>query len=134
MAWLFGQHLQYVQGRMTVADDGSAQLRIAPMHLLAAMWLQLAMAVTGNKSFVKCRFCERQIEISTAESGFRSNRLFCSQSCKTNDYRRRKRESIRHARSGKSVAAIAKLVATEPRTVRTWVKRSNIGNRKGAAK
>lgn len=122
LAWLFDQHLQAVQGRLRVAEDGRAQLRIAPMTLLAAMWLQLAMAVAGNKSFVKCKFCERQIEISTADSGFRSNRVFCSQSCKTNDYRRRKREAIRHARRGKTVASIAKIVASDPETVRAWVK------------
>ena len=134
LAWLFDHHLQHVQGRMRFAEDGRSQLRIAPMTLLAAMWLQLAMAVAGNKNFVKCKFCDRQIEISTAESGFRSNRVFCSQSCKTNDYRRRKREAIRHARRGKTVAAIAKLVATEPKTVRGWVNTVQSRNRTGGTK
>ena len=134
LGWLFDSHLQHVQGRMKFGPDGPPQLRTAPMTLLAAMWLQLAMAVAGNKNFVKCKFCERQIEISTAESGFRSNRVFCSQSCKTNDYRRRKREAIRHARRGKRVAAIAKLVATEPKTVRGWVNTAQSRNRTGGTK
>ena len=128
LVWLFDSHLQHVQGRMKFGPDGRPQLRTAPMTLLAAMWLQLAMAVAGNKNFVKCKFCEKQIEISTADSGFRSNRVFCSQSCKTNEYRRRKRDAIRHAATGKSVAAVSRLVATEPKTVRGWV--DTLGSRK----
>jgi hypothetical protein len=121
LGWLFDSHLQHVQGRMRFAADGPPQLRIAPMTLLAAMWLQLAMAVAGNKNFVKCRFCERQIEISTAESGFRTNRQFCSQSCKTNDYRKRRRKAVKLAKQGKPMNRIAKFVATKPETVRRWL-------------
>jgi hypothetical protein len=119
--WLFDSHLQHVQGRMNVAKDGRAQLRVAPVTLLAAMWLQLALAIAGNKNFVKCRFCERQIEISTAESGFRTNREFCSETCKTNDYRARKRKALKLAKQGKPPSKIAKIVATEPETIRRWL-------------
>lgn len=119
-----------------VLADMAAQIAVLERRIraLEAMWLQLAMAVSGKKTFVECRFCERQIEISTAESGFRSNRVFCSQTCKTNDYRKRKREAIRLARRGKKVAAIAKLVATEPKTIRAWVGTLPIGKRTGGKK
>ena len=103
--WLLNSHLQHVQGRMRIAAGGSPQLRMAPLTLLAAMWLQLAMAVAGDKEFVKCKFCLRQIEISTAESGFRTNRVFCSGSCKTKDYRKRKRVAIRLAKRGEAFAS-----------------------------
>ena len=118
---LFDFNLQHVQGRMKFTPDGPPQLRLAPMTLLAAMWLQLAMAVAGNKNFVKCRFCERQIEISTAESGFRTNRQFCSQSCKTKDARKRKRTALQLAAKGVPVDQIAKKTATKPTTVRRWL-------------
>ena len=118
---LLDSHLQHVQGRMHFLPDRRVQLQIAPTTLLAAMWLQLAMAVSGNKDFLKCKFCEREIEISTASSGFRTNREFCSQSCKTKEYRRRKRKAIKFARQGKAVNSIARLTDTRPETVRGWV-------------
>ena len=85
------------------------------------MWLQLATAVVGNKEFVKCKFCSRQIEISTADSGFRTNRQFCSDLCKTKDYRKRKRTAVRMAAKSASIANIAKEVDTERTTVRRWL-------------
>ena len=109
--WLFDSHLQDVQGR---TKFGPPQPRMAPMTLLAAMWLQLAMAVARNKEFVQCKFCKRQIEISTAESGFRTNREFCSDSCKTQDYRKRKRCALKMAAGGSSASAIARRLETKP--------------------
>lgn len=132
LAWLYNVHLQEVQGRMTFAEATDPRLRVAPMTLLAAMWLQLALAVTGNKTFVKCKFCGQKIEISTAQSGFRTNREFCSASCKTLDYRKRKSETARLARQGATVIAIAKKVKTDLSTVRRWIKSSGrkVGKRK----
>ena len=69
----------------------------------------------------KCKFCGRQIEISTAESGFRTNREFCSASCKTKDYRRRKGHAIALALKGKRANDIAKATNTRAETVRGWI-------------
>jgi hypothetical protein len=121
LEWLFDSHLQHVQGRMRFGADGLGQLRIAPTTLLAAMWLQLAMAVAGDKEFVKCKFCARQIEISTAESGFRTNREFCSLSCKTKDYRLRKRTALRLAADGLPTSQVAARIQTKTATVRRWL-------------
>jgi hypothetical protein len=123
--WLFDSHLQRVEGRMRFGPGITAQLRIAPVTLLAAMWLQLALAVAGNKEFVKCKFCERQIEISTADSGFRTNRQFCSDSCKTKDYRKRKRTALKMAKRGMSVSTIVKQLDTRTATVRRWLTDAN---------
>ena len=119
--WLFDTHLQHVQGRMIAAGDKPPQLKIAPMHLLSAIWLQFALAVAGDKHYVGCKTCDRQIEISTAQSGYRTNREFCSNSCKTQDYRKRKREALRLARRGEGLVAIAKSIDTERKTVRGWL-------------
>jgi len=118
--WLFNVQLQGVQARISFAEEGPKTLRLAPTTLLSAMWLQLAMAVAWNKSFVKCKFCQTSIEISTAESGFRTNREFCSDSCKTKDYRKRKRTAKRLVEKGKSIAAISTEISTDEKTVRGW--------------
>ncbi len=86
MKWLFDRNLQHLQGRMGFDGAGLPRLRIEPLTLISAMWLQLARAFTGDKQFVACKFCRRMFEISTDQTGFRSHREFCTDSCKTKDY------------------------------------------------
>lgn len=119
--WLFDRHLQHVQGRLGFDRAGEPRLTLEPLTLIAAMWLQLALAITGDKSFVACKFCRRPFEISTDPTGFRSHREFCSNSCKTKDYRKRKRTALWLAANGKGVADISVKTSTEVTTVRAWL-------------
>jgi hypothetical protein len=121
LAWLFNVHLQYVQARMIVDAESGPRLRIAPLTLLGAMWLQLALSLVGDKRFVACKFCRRFFEISTAATGFRSHREFCTDICKTNDYRRRKRIVLEMAEKGKSIRDIVAATDTKSSTIRAWV-------------
>lgn len=98
---------------------GPPRLSFAPVTLLAAMWLQFALSLANNSRFLPCKMCNTVFEIST--TGFRSHREFCSESCKTNDYRKRHRLSLRLAESGSSVEAIATELKTNPKTVRSWL-------------
>ena len=118
--WLFNVHLQHVQPRMSFRDRLPPRLSYAPLTLLAAMWWQLALAVVDDKRFEACKFCRNLFEISTAQTGFRSHREFCSDSCKTQDYRRRKRTALRLLGEGQPVSKVAKQVDTPVETVRTW--------------
>ena len=118
--WLFNVHLQHVQPRMSFRDRLPPRLSYAPLTLLAAMWSQLAFAVVDDKRFQACKFCRNPFEISTAQTGFRSHREFCSDSCKTKDYRRRKRTALRLLGDGQPVGKVAKQVDTQVETVRTW--------------
>lgn len=119
--WLFDRNLQHVQGRLGFDQAGSPRLLLEPLTLIAAMWLQLALALTGDKRFEACKFCRRTFEISTDQSGFRSHREFCSDSCKTNDYRRRKRTALRLAADGDALRAIAEKTKTDSSTVQAWI-------------
>jgi hypothetical protein len=135
LAWLFDLHLQYLQGRMRFEPDSPPRLRIAPLTLLAAMWLQLALAVAGDKRFLACKFCQKFFEISTEQTGFRSHREFCSESCKTQDYRKRKRTALGLAAKHRSVREIAKATNTAAVTVSGWIRsargqKSTSGNRR----
>jgi hypothetical protein len=118
---LFDVNLQWVQGRMIFDPDKPPRFSVAPLSLLTAMWLQLALAIAGDKQFVECKHCHRLMEISTEETGFRTHREFCSDSCKTKDYRKRKRTALELAARGASVSTIADRAATNGRTVRRWV-------------
>ena len=85
------------------------------------MWLQLALALTGDKRFVACKYCRRLFEISTDQTGSRSDRAFCTIACKTKDYRRRKRTAVELATSGVSAANIAARIETNKATIEKWL-------------
>lgn len=113
--------LQWVQARMAFDKAGEPKVVLEPLTLIAAMWLQLMLAVTGDKQFVACKFCRRMFEISTDATGFRSHREFCTNSCKTLDYRKRKRAALRFASEGIELRRIAEKTSTEVATVRGWL-------------
>ncbi|HXG70515.1 MAG TPA: hypothetical protein VNJ04_07880 [Gemmatimonadaceae bacterium] len=121
LTWLFDLHLQQVQGRMVFPESGPPQLSFAPLTLLSAMWLQLALSVVGGKEFRACKHCRRLFEISTEETGFRTHRTFCSASCKTLDYRKRKRTALALIEKGLSVGDVAAGINTPKATVRAWI-------------
>src|SRR6185295_8822448 len=95
-----------------IAPSGPPQLSLAPECLLSAMWLQFALAIAGDKRFFACKGCGHLFEISTEKTGFRSHREFCSDSCKTIDYRRRQRTAVDLARKGEAISDIARAVET----------------------
>ncbi len=72
-------------------DDLS--LQPVPTNMLEAMWLQLGLAISGNKSFRKCPECDDWFEIS--EKAARFDKIFCKGACKAKAYRRRLCEQIR---------------------------------------
>jgi hypothetical protein len=121
LKWLFDRNLQHVQFRMGFDPTGELKVLLQPLTLISAMWLQLAMAISGEKRFVACKFCHRPFEISTDTTGFRSHREFCTDSCKTKDYRKRKRTALRLASEGKTVREISDKISTDNATVRAWL-------------
>ena len=122
LKWLFDRNLQHVQARLAFGAGGKPKVLLEPLTLIAAMWLQLALDVTGDKRFVACKFCRKVFEISTAQTGFRSHREFCSGSCKTLDYRRRQRTAGQMAADGIGATEIAQQLDTSVETVERWLR------------
>jgi hypothetical protein len=96
-------------------------LSVAPDNLLGGLWLQFAEAVSGNKSFRSCPKCGKLIELSLEPSGFRSDALFCSDQCRTKDYRDRKNLARELAAQGHSEREIAAQVRSTEATVHKWL-------------
>lgn len=70
---------------------GKRILQIIPDCLLTAMWLQFARAIEGDKEFRACKACGRWFDISHRQADGRTRRReFCSDACKSKDYRRRR--------------------------------------------
>jgi hypothetical protein len=100
---------------------GRRVIRIMPRSLIGAMWLQLAQTIDGSRYHKPCKECSRWFEVSTESTGKRINREFCSDACKSKNYRRRKAEALELKAQGASIASIAKKLDTDQQTIKSWV-------------
>jgi hypothetical protein len=129
MAWRslllsVGHHLREHCGMAIEArneTDTEFSLRPAPKNLLGAMWWQLARAIAGEARYVKCKWCKRRIELSTGEFGSRSDRQFCSSSCKFKDHRKQVKKAKAMKAQGRTVTQIAKTLRTSTETIKNWL-------------
>jgi hypothetical protein len=99
-------------------------LQIVPQTLLAALWLQLARAIDTDKTYRRCKACPRWFEVSAGNS--RTDRLFCSDACKSRDYRAKKQEAIRLRGEKWTPQQIAKELGATPEVIKRWLKDSKV--------
>jgi hypothetical protein len=100
---------------------GGMSLEIAPLNLIGALWLQFARAIVGEKQFRKCLTCERWFEVSPEV--FRTNRLYCSEGCRSRAYRARRERAVELAAEGKTPKQIADELDSDIKTIKGWLKR-----------
>lgn len=104
--------------------------RIVPNGLLGALWLQLALAVDGDKDYRQCKQCLSWFEVSPAVG--RTSKRYCGNACRIRAHRERQaqvqiQDKARRMRAGgKSLKEIAKELKTDEKTIKGWV-----ANRKG---
>jgi hypothetical protein len=101
---------------------GRLVMQIVPNSLLTAMWLQLAHAIAGSKQYRACKECAGWFEISGDDDGRTARRLFCSDPCKSRDYRRRKERVVALKAAGRTPKQIAGETDTDLETVQKWLK------------
>lgn len=65
-------------------------LHILPHDLIGALWLQLAQAITHQKTVKVCEVCGKPIIVANTY-GTRSDRQYCSGACRSKAYRDRKK-------------------------------------------
>ena len=112
---------EVVASLLVERKTGRMRIRHCPLGLLGAMWLQFARMIEGNLTFRACKLCGRHFEVSTSDTGTRVDREFCSDACKSRDYRQRKAKVLELRAAGKTPGAIAKETNTNLETVRTWI-------------
>ena len=78
--------------RMLWNEDNELKLYHVPKKLLGAMWLQFADAVSYNLEYRQCGWCGKSFEVSRST---RSDRQYCSNSCRVSASRKRTREARR---------------------------------------
>ncbi len=103
------------------ADYTRLSLYLMPDTLLGAVWLQFAQAVTGSREHRQCQQCDKWFEIHPDVA--RTNRVFCSNACRSKAYRGRQSEAHRLADAGLPATAIAERLGTDSETVQEWISR-----------
>jgi hypothetical protein len=96
------------------------ELCFVPSHLLAAVWLQFAQAVDGNRGYRSCEQCGRWFELSPKMG--RADKLFCTGACRSRAARERQLRAGQLLKSGQSIAEIASTVQNTPPVVRRRLK------------
>ena len=69
-------------------DRGKLRLFIRPQSLIAGMWLQLALAIEGDRQYRSCEGCGRWFEVGGGQK--RSDAETCGPSCRKRRERARK--------------------------------------------
>lgn len=112
----------FALARVKKTGDGSVPLvlRAVPKNLLAGLWLQLALAIQGNKRFVNCRQCQTWFQ--PPAKALRDSTAFCSTKCRVREYRQRVGQARKLAQKGKSASEIARELSADANTVRRWIK------------
>ena len=94
-------------------------VRIIPENLISVIWLQIALAVEGDKDHRQCTQCHRWFEVG---GDLREDAKYCQQSCRSKAYRGRRKKARELAESGLKPNEIAKQLGTNIKTVKGWIK------------
>lgn len=108
-----------LQMRVNWSPKAGLLLRLHPRDLLTAIWLQFALAVTGDKQYRACDACGKSYEI--APDTARTNKVFCSNRCKVRAYRERKARAVEMRLAGSTPRQIARALDSDVATVSGWI-------------
>src|SRR5262249_2819051 len=105
------------------ATTNRAVTDIVPKNLLSAMWWQLWSAVRGDVDIRQCqsRACGKWFAIDADSGRGTARKVFCSDPCKSRDYRDRKERAIQLRSKGTTVEDIANQLQTDAKTIKAWV-------------
>lgn len=86
--------LRYVQ------ESDRLALSVWPTTLRGALWLQFAREVDGNKRYARCGYCGGWFEFNPDTA--RTNKRYCSPSCRVRGWRKAKAEEREGLNGGKA--------------------------------
>lgn len=102
------------------------QLLHEPRTLLGALWLQCAMALSGQREFRKCRQCGKEFEVSTTLRSPETRRLdarFCPGArCRAGYHQHCRAKARRLHGEGLSIIQITDELGESREQVRKWLK------------
>lgn len=110
------------------STDHELVVGLVPRNLRDALWLQFSWAVEQKLEFRRCERCQRPFALSPETA--RTNRVYCSDTCKMAAYQDRKAKARELAAAGKSPADIAKILNSTAATVKGWIGSKPKGRKK----
>ncbi len=84
------ENINTVNTQIDLGLDAELSMVVAVEDLSAAIWLQFALAVAGNKKYEHCIHCQDYFEIGP--SAARKGKQYCSNACRMAAYRLRRRK------------------------------------------
>lgn len=101
-------------------------LKLCPVSLLGALWLQFAQALQGHRRFQACADCGQFFEMSRSPTtGKRRDALYCRAACRVDAHRKRIAKAQAMRLRGVSVARIARDLKTTVKRVEGWTAHSD---------
>ena len=95
------------------------EVHAVPRTLFAALCLQFALALAGDKNYQRCVSCGKWFELLPGVN--RADKQTCSQTCRTRVYRQRKQRALALHVEGKTARAIARELDAKPDVVTMWI-------------
>jgi hypothetical protein len=95
-------------------------LHLVPSDPLAALWLQFAQAIDGDKRYRRCAECNAWFEVGHGKK--HKDRQYCSDYCKVKAYRRRMETARELAKQGKKPREIAAFLNADIDSVKSWTR------------
>jgi hypothetical protein len=90
-----------------------------PSSLIGMLWLQFADAVAARRNFKHCVQCKRWFEIT--QKAARTDKLYCSQTCRVRAYRTRQAEVRELHALGSTINDLAERFGSNRKTIETWL-------------
>lgn len=100
-------------------DHKQLSLYSVPDSLIAALWLQFAQAISSKKTYRRCHQCNTWFELTPDIA--RTNRLYCSNACRSKSYRNRQASAKKLFIGGKTVEEISDQLNVDSTTIRKWI-------------
>jgi hypothetical protein len=99
--------------------DVPTRIKIAPKHLLGALWLQFALSISERKKYQRCEACGTCLEL--APDVARADKRYCDNACRNRALRRRQKQATEMRASGKTLREIAKATGSDMPTIKKWL-------------
>ncbi len=99
--------------------DVPIRIKIVPIHLLGALWLQFALSISERKEYQRCEACRVYFEL--APDVGRADKRYCDNACRNRSLRRRQKKARDMRKSKVSLREITKATGSDMRTIKKWL-------------
>lgn len=98
-------------------SEHTLDFKVCITNLIDVLWLQFAFAVRGDERFGECKRCGRSFKLK----GKRTDRLFCSNSCRVLSHRERWNRVAELHRLGRGLKQISTEVGLPQKAIKAWL-------------